>query len=214
MRALVLANGPLGARSPGFPDLAGHELVVAADGGARHAGELGLALDVVVGDLDSIDPALHRELEMSGVEIHRFPARKDEIDLELALREAVRRGATEATVLGALGARWDQPLANLMLAFAPELASIALTFVEGSQVVRMLRGPVSLELDETPGSTVSLIPVGGDVSGLRSEGLDYALNGDTLPFGTPRGVSNVVVSRPARVAFERGALCVVVLVNR
>ena len=59
-RAIVLADGAAPTRAqldaawPGWD--AGIALVVAADGGARHATALGLRVDRWVGDGDSIDP--------------------------------------------------------------------------------------------------------------------------------------------------------------
>lgn len=211
MKALVLANGPLGEPSRARRASQGAAIVVAADGGAGHAELLGVSIDLVVGDLDSIDPDLLGRLEREGIEVQRFPERKDEIDLELALLEARARGATEATVLGALGARWDQTLANVMLALSPKLAGLEVSYVEGSQTVCTLRGPGSLTIDAAASSTVSLIPLEGAARGLRTRGLEYPLDGDTLPFGTPRGVSNVVAESPASLSLEEGALCIVVI---
>ena len=198
MRALVLANGPLGEGAPArlAARLAAQEfgLVVAADGGARHGETLGVSIDVVVGDLDSISPGLLEELERGGVEVLRFPSRKDEIDLELALQEARARGAKQALVVGALGARWDQTLANVMLSLSPELEGLEVILLEGLQSVRTLRGPGTLRVDAATGSTLSLIPLEGAAHGIRTRGLEYPLDGESVPFSTPRGVSNVVTS--------------------
>ena len=68
-------------------------LVVAADGGARHAVPLGLTLDAWVGDGDSLDQAGMAALRASGVPMLMATADKDESDTELAVRAAIARGA-------------------------------------------------------------------------------------------------------------------------
>ena len=109
MQALILADGDAPTRReldvawPGWDDDVG--LVVAADGGARHAGTLGVAIDVWVGDGDSIDEATLGALEASGVPLERSRQDKDESDAELAILAALRRGAGGIVVVGAWAAR-------------------------------------------------------------------------------------------------------------
>ena len=102
-RAIVVANGqlrdPESARAAFRPG----DLLIAADGGAHHCRALGLNPHVVVGDLDSLSPALRAQLEASGARFEIHPARKDETDLELAIRATMREGAQEVLILAALG---------------------------------------------------------------------------------------------------------------
>mgnify|MGYP003338216299 CR=1 FL=1 len=49
------------------------DVVVAADAGLHHAIDLGLRVNVVVGDMDSVDQALLVGAEMNGVEVIRAP---------------------------------------------------------------------------------------------------------------------------------------------
>ncbi len=95
--ALVVTGGPSPA---GLADLPARELVIAADRGAEHALALGLEVDLVVGDLDSIDPDTLARLEEGGTRVEHHPADKDETDLELALAAALEAGATSATIAG------------------------------------------------------------------------------------------------------------------
>ena len=58
---------------------------------------------------------------------------KDESDMELAVLEAVRRGATRITVLGALGGpRVDHALANVWLLAHPGLAGVEVTLLDAA----------------------------------------------------------------------------------
>src|SRR5262245_49411315 len=114
--AIVLADGEAPSRElldaawPGWAD--GIELVVAADGGARHAAALRLPIDIWVGDGDSVDPELLASLEADGVDIRRVPVDKDETDAELAVRTAAEAAIGRLVVIGGLGGpRLDHALA-------------------------------------------------------------------------------------------------------
>src|SRR5512143_744234 len=105
--AIVLADGGAAPRSlldaawPGWD--AGVAIVIAADGGARHATAFGLRIDRWVGDGDSIEPAMLDALAAAGVAVDRVAAEKDESDAELALLAALAAGADAVTIIGALG---------------------------------------------------------------------------------------------------------------
>ena len=109
MRAVIFVNGTILDYTQLARWLRPDDYLIAADGGARHCAALGILPAVLVGDLDSITPELLAEYEQAGVAIERHPPRKDETDLELAVRRAVADGATEILLLGALGDGWTRP---------------------------------------------------------------------------------------------------------
>lgn len=209
-RAVVLANGSLDDAPILIERLAGWHgaKVVAADGGARHAAALGLAISAIVGDLDSLDAQTRRELEQTGTPFEISPSQKDETDLELALLFAAQEGAEEIAVIGAVGGRLDMTLANLLLLLHPGLAGIRVEVWHGAQIAWLIRPPGD-EIDGEVGDTLSLIPLGGDAQGVASEGLAYPLRGETLALGPARGVSNVLAAARARVRLTGGALLAV-----
>jgi thiamine pyrophosphokinase len=209
MRAIIFANGKLGDPQSTRKLLQPDTLVVAADGGTRHALAAGVTPDVVIGDLDSLAPDDRAHLEAAGMSIIPFSPRKDETDLELALLHATRAGATEIVVLAALGGRLDQTIANVLLLALPELAGIDARIVAGAQEAFIIQGEATIA--GQPGDTVSLIPLGGDAEGVTTEGLEWPLKEDDLRFGPARGVSNVLTEEQARVHVERGMLLCVVI---
>jgi thiamine pyrophosphokinase len=64
------------------------------------------------------------------------------------------------------------------------------------------------------GDTVTLLPVGGDVTGVTTDGLRWPLRAATLRMGRSRGLSNEVASVPASVQIELGTLLVVETATR
>ncbi|HSH21268.1 MAG TPA: thiamine diphosphokinase [Candidatus Caenarcaniphilales bacterium] len=217
MKALVVADGdvhpavPVALHAPSG-DTHARPLVVAADGGARKAELLGLLPDVVVGDMDSLAPETLAGLERRGVELQRHSPEKEASDTELAVQEALRRGATELVILGALGGtRFEHTLANVLLLTLPDLAGRNVALVDGPTTVRAIgsSGPDRLELDGQPGDLVSLLPLTAHVEGVTTTGLAYALSGETLEQGTSRGLSNLLDDQQATIATSIGRLAIV-----
>jgi thiamine pyrophosphokinase len=202
--AVVLAGGD-GAH----PDLvlprAG--LVVAADSGADQAAPLGLDVDVVVGDLDSIAPQTLADLRHAGVAVEGHHPDKDATDVDLALARAVAGDPERIVLVGGHGGRLDHALATL--------AALAGVAAPGRRVEAWM-GPaqVVVTVDEAavearPGEIVSLLPVGGPAEGVTTTGLRWPLVDATLPPWSTWGMSNEVVGDPPGVTVRRGVLAVV-----
>lgn len=219
VRALILADGDVPSRArldavwPGWD--AGIGLVIAADGGARHAATLDVAIDRWVGDGDSLDADALAALQAAGVPLERARPDKDETDTELAIRAAVRLGAEGVVILGALGGRIDHALANIGMLSLPEVIGRSAVILDGTARLTLLvaptadGGPAEAALVGRPGDLVSLLPQGDDVSGVTTEALVYPLVDEPLPAGTPRGLSNVITGPGAQVRLRRGRLLIV-----
>ena len=208
MKVVVVASGALDASDVAWLDGAG--LVVAADGGAASLDRFGRRPDLVIGDLDSVDPALVARLETTGTRVDRHPTDKEASDTELAVDAACRAGGTQIVLLGAMGGeRLDHELANLLLLADPALAGLDIRAVGDGTVVRALHAGRELPMDGAPGDLVTLLPVGGDAVGVTTDGLRWPLDAATLRMGRSRGLSNEVTRRPASVRISEGTLLVV-----
>jgi thiamine pyrophosphokinase len=211
LNALIVADGDIPTRAAVErllgPD--GAQLVVAADGGAAKAIALGFRPDVVVGDNDSMSPDTEAQLRADGVEVHVYPAAKDESDTELAVREALDRGARSIVIVGAFGgARLEHTIANLMLLAMPELAGVYARLADGASEVYLLRDGQAGFLHGLAGDFVSLFPL-TPTAEVTTIDLEYELHGETLTQGSARGLSNVMTSKEASVLLNSGQLLVV-----
>jgi thiamine pyrophosphokinase len=222
---LVVADGDVPAREaldaawPGWED--GFVEVIAADGGLVRARAIGFEPTLLVGDVDSLDPGIVAEAEAAGLEMLRAQAAKDESDAELALLEAVRRGATRITLLGAFGGpRLDHALANVWLLAHPALANAGVTLLDERARASLVTAPdatgrpVTRALAGEPGGIVTLLPLGGDVTGVTTFGLRYPLRDEPLRTGPARGLSNVREAADASVTVRSGRLLVVEIAVR
>ena len=209
MRAIIIAAGEAKKGSSWQHWVRAGDWIIGADGGAARALDWGLTPQVVIGDMDSLPDALRDELEARGSRFIEHPRAKDETDLELALTYAVEQGAKEIVVLGALGGRLDHTLANLLLLALPPLDGALVRIVDGAGEVLLVGSRKMITLQGRPGDLVSLLPIGGDASGVTTTGLAWALQNDRLRFGFSRGVSNEMTAHEARVEVEEGLLLVV-----
>lgn len=207
MTVLVFANGDMNNLDWVRPYLDAADVVVAADGGARHVRALGRVPTCVIGDLDSLEAAEVATLAGAGVEVMRYSREKDETDLELALVHAAARSAGDIFVFGVLGGRLDQTLANILLLAHPALYGRAVYLMEEFQRAWLVRQAAVIEGEI--GDTVSLIPLGGDAKVAVTTGLKWSLAEDVLAFGPARGVSNVMTEAAATVRLHSGqVLCI------
>jgi thiamine pyrophosphokinase len=212
MNAVVVASGELDDGDVAW--LARADLVLAADGGAASLEAVGRVPDRLIGDLDSVDPALVERLVTAGT-VERHDQAKDASDVELAVASALASGATEVVLLGAFGgSRIDHELANVLLLADPALAEVDIVAVRGPSRLRALRGGRRLELVGAAGDLVTLLPIGGDASGVTTGGLRWALDAATLSMGRTRGLSNVIDNPPASVLIGSGTLLVIETATR
>ena len=214
MLILIFANGEF-ATTPDLSDLLDRAgLIIAADGGANHCARLGIVPDILLGDLDSVETGLLQKLQAQGVDIHRHPPEKDATDLELALDLVLDRGATAVWLVGALGGRWDMSLANIMLCALDKYRGLPINLVGADCRMHILRSGQPFTVHPThPGRKVSLLPLGGDIQGITLEGFQYPLRDASLPFGSSRGISNVLTEEMGTVRLEQGVLLCICLEN-
>lgn len=176
------------------------QLIVAADSGADSARNLGLRVDVIVGDFDSVSPAA----AAAAGEQRRFPADKDATDLALALAEARDRGAAGITVLGGAGGRLDHFLGNVAALASDDLAGVEVDAAMGTARIWVVRRHTTIP--GTPGEPLTLLAYGGPVTGVRTVGLRWPLADDSLEAGSTRGISNVFDAAEATVSVSGGVL--------
>ena len=181
------------------------DLVVAADSGYDIAVQLGYRVDVLIGDLDSIE---RREVP-GHVIVERHPADKDQSDLELALARVAEEQPDRVVVVGGSGGRLDHELVVAGLVTSRRWEMIGeIDWLSDRGWVHVLRGRRLLHADI--GTTLSLIPAGGDAAGVTSKGLHWDLNDSTLYHGTSLGLSNRFERPVADITVGYGTLLAVI----
>ena len=188
-KVVVVVNGQFAREERLLAILDSADCVIAADGGANWLAMHQRTPDRIVGDMDSVDPALLARLAESGCHVVRFPAHKDETDAELALAAAAALAPAEIVILGALGGRIDHTLGNLSLLSMPVLHGIAVSVFDGQSASGWplaYSGPCAGDIG--PDS-------GGDARDIYTRGWPIRCGRDAA-LG-PSRISNVLVSVPA-----------------
>ena len=168
------------------PQVSPGDFVIAADGGCTRLRHWGIMPDFIIGDMDSLAGDLPE-----GVPFARFPSEKDETDMELALREGLRRGFRQFELLGACGGRPDHTMANVqLLVQAARQGASAVLHMGGWRCTALCAPGGNSTLKLKGKGTVSVFAYGEQTRGVTIAGMKYPLAGETLDGAVPRGTSN------------------------
>jgi thiamine pyrophosphokinase len=203
-KVILFANGEFPFPERIISQISDEDILIAVDGGLNYITQFGLVPNLIIGDLDSADPEKVDAFRNQGVEVRKFPAEKDETDLELALKASQEYQTDQIWIAGALGNRIDQSLANIFLIASPEFKALNLRLIDGQQEIFVIRH--SKTINGEKGDRVSLLPLNGPVSGVTTQGLYYPLENETLTPHQTRGISNQMTRSESKVTIKDGLL--------
>jgi thiamine pyrophosphokinase len=206
-RIVIFANGLLQQPQRALSLIRADDIILCADGGLHLAWALGLQPQTVIGDLDSISEADRARIDGAGIAVRQYPIDKDQTDLELSLQVALEQRPSAVLIIGALGGRLDQTLANLSLLTHPELGTVDCRLDDGLEQVILCSSHT--EIRGSPGDLVSLLPWGAPVAGISTTGLKWPLVRETLYPEKTQGISNEMLGDAAAVYIESGLLLIV-----
>lgn len=186
-----------------------HQLVIAADSGLHGAIDLGLRVNVVIGDMDSVDKAVLAAVEANGTTVTQLPRDKDSTDAELALLKAVEMGATKIVLITKGGGRLDHELGVFAVLQNPNLRHCTIQAMWDNSMLHLIHGPSAVTITGNLGSNVGLIAAGGTASGISTTGLKWTLANESLTPHSSRGISNQLTEETATISVQTGSLFVV-----
>jgi len=181
--------------------------IICADVGARHCLRIDVDPEVVIGDMDSLDPAMAENLARRGTKISGYPPEKDETDTQLALQYALSLEPEEIRIFGALGGRIDHTLANMSVLKIALDQGVPARLVDEWCEILMIRDSCILEGEE--GQTVSLFPFSTAVTGITLRGFAYPLENNIMEIGRPYGISNVLTGNRGIISLAAGIMLVI-----
>ena len=203
------------------------DIVIAADSGYKNAKALGLAVDIIIGDMDSIN----RVPETGNMEIIRLPEEKDLTDTQAAVALAIDRGADDICIIGGIGSRLDHTLSNVSILediegyYSAPLGrrrkffglnkqmkmarQINAIMTNGYNRIRFLRNNSAIIPKNPYFRYISLICAEENAKGVCIDGVKYPLQNARLSRRNQYAVSNEITGNCAFVAVDNGAIYVI-----
>ncbi len=203
-----------GGRAPALDwlqEIARSYPVWAVDRGADVCRAATVAPEIFIGDADSSAASSWQWLEALQVTMLRYPADKDDSDLQLALRELTNRHPGAAALLtGGWGGRFDHAWSNVAsLIQAMQWGMGPAALVDQAEAMFLLSGGQQLTFDfaQLP-KIISLIPLTTDCEQVVSDGVHWPLSGVNLSMHAPAAISNRLAenSQRLRVGLQAGIL--------
>ncbi|NJM80071.1 MAG: thiamine diphosphokinase [Flavobacterium sp.] len=185
--ALIIANGAACSQELLGQLLEWSPLVIVLDSAIERVLELGIKIDVLLGDFDRGFDANYYKESQYPIEIVYTP-NQDKTDLEKAFDYLIDRGIPAVNVIWATGKRADHTITNItnIVRFRKQLKIVILD--DHSKIYLLPNKFEKWYIKDTP---ISLIPV-GKVTGISSKNLFYTLEKDSLEIGFRTGSSNHV----------------------
>lgn len=182
MKTLIFSGGAFDGIPEGL-DLSDFSLTIAADKGYLYAKGVGITPEIFVGDCDSLPDGTVIESKT----VHRLTPIKDMTDTQEAITLALKKGATEMIILGALGGRIDHALANIhLLKFCLD-RGVRACLLSKTAFVALIDRPTKFPKKEN--FCISAIPL-TRCEHVFARGVFYPLEDAVMDLGLPYGVSN------------------------
>lgn len=199
-KCIIFAAGEIKDFSKPLEIISKGDFVICADNGRRHAERLGIKPDIIIGDFDSSVP-------VSGENVIRLPAEKDDTDTSAALKEGLSRGYKDFRIFGALGGRLDHTAANIsLLSLLLDGGAHGTITGDDAEIIMIKNSSVSVKKNGY--RYMSVFAYGGNAVGVTLEGVKYPLNDYTMQSSFPIGVSNEISGCEARVSVKDGRLLI------
>ncbi len=179
------------------------DMVICADSGYKNAAEMGVKVDILLGDFDSLG-----EVPDVDCEILRVPSEKNETDTQLAVAVALERGANEIIIVGSTSGRVDHTLSQLAILEQLYEKKVPCYIINGQNRVRFIRdsGTILIRSQYRYFSVITLDKVAKKVS---IDGAKYPLKNANIERGVQFAVSNEIVKNAALINVKKGSLYVI-----
>ncbi len=203
MKAILICNGDPPSHKFIKNLLSDYDVVACADGGANIAFKFKILPHFIIGDLDSIRPEVKSFFERKKVEIFQ-DTDQNSTDIEKSIKFLISRGVNHIDIVSAIGDRLDHNIGNLS-ALVNYHDKARLKIISEEIEIFFVKGKFSFETER--GNSVSLIPLGLKAHGVKTKGLKYKLDNETLTF-SGRGISNIATGRRVTIEVKRGGVFV------
>lgn len=200
--ALIIANGEACSMELLIQLLEWNPLVIVLDSAIVRVLELGIKVDVLIGDFDrDFDYEYYKNLQYP-IEIMKLE-KQDSYDIDKAINYLIDRKIPAANIVWATGRRMDHTFINITNLIKYQEVIKLVMIDDYSKIFPLQKNFVKWYPKET---ILSLIPV-GTVDGISTKNLKYELQNDSLILGFKPGSSNEVLNDGlVEITYENGHL--------
>ncbi len=202
MKCVIVTNGQIDDYQWLKKQVESADILLCADGAAKHLMSIDVYPDCILGDFDSIDQESMEWIRKKKISEEHFPPKKDVTDTDIAIDYALSYQPEEIIILGALGTRMDHTLGNLYLLEKYRNSVESLIIMNPQNMISLIEG--SLNIQHQKNTIASIIPISEKLEGITLEGFEYPLQEGTLIRGDSKGISNRIVEENAKVCIEKG----------
>ncbi|MBE6086783.1 MAG: thiamine diphosphokinase [Clostridium beijerinckii] len=183
------------------------EFIIAADKGSECLYKYNIIPDLLLGDFDSAKKEILDNMKLKVKEVLEFQPEKDYTDTEIAVMEAIKRGAEKIYLFGATGTRMDHTLGNIGLMLTTKKKGANLEILDDNN--RLYLGENKMRLYGKYGENISFHALSDKVSKLQISGGKYNLPSYDLGLLDPRAICNEFIDTPIDITYEKGVLLVI-----
>ena len=175
--------------------------VIAADGGLLNLEKSNITPDLILGDFDSLG------FEPEGENVIKYPVKKNDTDMMLAVKKAIDLGYKEIVIFGGCGGRLDHTLANInTMVYALEKgANISILDSQNDMYIT----DDALRLSRRDKDNISLFAI-EEKAVVDIEGAKYSGKNIVISNNTTLGVSNSFADDEVKISVVEGMILVVV----
>lgn len=192
-KALVITGGDVSTHllNAIYEENQSNLFVLGVDGGCEAGILAGIPLDLAIGDFDTLDLQILKDIKSKGIPVMELNPIKDMTDSHAALDYLSKEGCIEVIVVGGFGTRLDHTLGNLMMGFN-FVDKMKIVFLDNFNKVELFEGPSFIKgIKEANYKYLSILPI-EKTKVAYSKGLRYDVKDQIfLPFDS-FGISNEI----------------------
>ena len=208
MDTLVVSGGKAPSKELLQKYIKKSKYIIAADSGCECLYNIGIYPNLLVGDFDSINNDILNKVKNNVEEVLQFPPEKDYTDTEIAVIEAMKRGARKIYLLGATGNRLDHMLGNIGLILTYKKKGINIEIIDDKNVMYLAEN--NMKLFGEYGENIGFHAVSDIVKNFKIKGAKYDISdGYDMNLLDPRAICNEFLNTPIEISFEKGELLVI-----
>ncbi|WP_297427341.1 thiamine diphosphokinase [Clostridium sp.] len=183
------------------------DFIIAADKGSECLYEYNIMPDLLLGDFDSVNSELLDIIKSQVKEVLQFPPEKDYTDTEIAIIEAIKRGAKKIYLFGALGSRIDHALGNIGLLLTAKKKGVSIEIIDNNN--RLYLGEKQMKLYGKYGENISFHALSNKVINFKINGAKYNLESYDMSLLDPRAICNEFLDTPIEISYDEGELLII-----